>query len=125
MPFIKREYFLSTIKRLTFVNSIELFFNKGSQYAMATGSKAKILETYKFDRITQVKLPSGKIKIFDMYATCNHSPLLLGTKKKLLFDCKRYYRFRGFGPNVRGVAMNAIDHPHGGKTKSLKYPKTP
>jgi ribosomal protein L2 len=28
-------------------------------------------------------------------------------------------------PTVRGVAMNAIDHPHGGKTKSIKYPKTP
>jgi large subunit ribosomal protein L2 len=26
---------------------------------------------------------------------------------------------------VRGVAMNAVDHPHGGRTKSLRYPQTP
>jgi large subunit ribosomal protein L2 len=26
---------------------------------------------------------------------------------------------------VRGVAMNPVDHPHGGRAKSIKYPRTP
>jgi hypothetical protein len=34
------------------------------------------------------------------------------------------YRF-GQRPKVRGVAMNPVDHPHGGRTKSIRLPKTP
>jgi len=35
--------------------------------------------------------------------------------------------YKNFGRNsiVRGVAMNPVDHPHGGRTKSIKYPRTP
>ena len=31
----------------------------------------------------------------------------------------------GKKPKVRGVAKNPIDHPHGGRTKAIKYPRTP
>jgi large subunit ribosomal protein L2 len=36
-----------------------------------------------------------------------------------------YWRLFGNKPTVRGVAMNAVDHPHGGRTKSIKHPLTP
>jgi large subunit ribosomal protein L2 len=36
-----------------------------------------------------------------------------------------YWRMFGSKSLVRGVAMNAVDHPHGGRTKSVKCPKTP
>lgn len=119
------ESFVFLLKRRSFVNCIELFFKRGHQYARALGSKARLLDTDKKSETIQIELPSKEIKIFDMYSTCNKYPLLLNDKKKLLFDCKRYKRLSGFGSLVRGVAMNAVDHPHGGKTKSIKYPKTP
>lgn len=119
------ESFVFLLKRRSFVNCVELFFKKGHQYARALGSKARLLDIDKKSETIQIELPSKEIKIFDMYSTCNKYPLLLNDKRKLLFDNKRYKRLSGFGPLVRGVAMNAIDHPHGGKTKSIKYPKTP
>jgi hypothetical protein len=35
------------------------------------------------------------------------------------------WRRRGFRPKVRGVAMNPVDHPHGGRTKSIRFQQTP
>ena len=119
------ESYVCLLKRRSFVNCVELFFKKGYQYARAVGSKARLLDVDKKSQTIQIELPSKEIKIFDMYSTCNKYPLMLSNKKNLLFDNKRYKRFSGFGPIVRGVAMNAVDHPHGGKTKSIKYPKTP
>jgi large subunit ribosomal protein L2 len=36
-----------------------------------------------------------------------------------------YWRSFGCKPIVRGVAMNPVDHPHGGRTSTIKYPRTP
>ena len=35
------------------------------------------------------------------------------------------YRLRGFRPKVRGVAKNPVDHPHGGRTKAIRFQRTP
>lgn len=36
-----------------------------------------------------------------------------------------YARLTGARPKVRGVAMNPVDHPHGGRTKSIRLPRSP
>jgi large subunit ribosomal protein L2 len=36
-----------------------------------------------------------------------------------------YFFKNGKKPRVRGVARNPVDHPHGGRTKTLAYPRTP
>jgi large subunit ribosomal protein L2 len=36
-----------------------------------------------------------------------------------------YRRNLGFCPQVRGTAQNPNDHPHGGRTRAIKYPRTP
>jgi large subunit ribosomal protein L2 len=36
-----------------------------------------------------------------------------------------YWRSFGVKPIVRGVAMNPVDHPHGGRTKAVRYQRTP
>lgn len=128
LPIVRKlnyETFTYLLKKKTNINCIELFFNSGYQYARATGSNARVMSISKENKTMQIKLPSKEIKLFDLYATCNNYQQLLLDKRKLMFDNKRYKRFSGIGSTVRGVAMNAIDHPHGGKTKSIKYPKTP
>jgi large subunit ribosomal protein L2 len=51
--------------------------------------------------------------------------ITLNLHKKCLNGKFGYWRTFGKKPLVRGVAMNAVDHPNGGRTKSLKYSKTP
>jgi large subunit ribosomal protein L2 len=46
--------------------------------------------------------------------------------KRLVTNTKSgYWRSFGLKPHVRGVARNPVDHPHGGRAKSIKYPRTP
>jgi large subunit ribosomal protein L2 len=123
--FFKYNSYLRFTKRRSFISCLELYFNNGIQYATSPGSKARLLERYNHIKCCTIQLPSKEVKLFSFNATCNSTPLLLKNRNKLLFDSKRYNRSKGFGPKVRGVAMNAIDHPHGGKTKSIKFPKTP
>lgn len=128
LPIVRKlnyETYTFLLKKKTQINCVELFFNSGYQYARATGSNARLISVNKENKTLQIMLPSKEIKLFDLYSTSNNYKQLLLDKRKLMFDNKRYKRFSGHGPTVRGVAMNAIDHPHGGKTKSIKYPKTP
>lgn len=125
IDFLPYNSFLLYTPRRAFISNVELSINKGFQYALSIGSKARLLEIFKWKRLCAVQLPSKEVKIFSAFGTCINSLLLLNTLKYLHFDNKRYKRLSGFGPNVRGVAMNAVDHPHGGKTKSVKFPKTP
>ena len=125
LSYLPYNSFLIYTPRRAFISFVEISFNKGAQYARAVGSKARLLELYTKQRLCAVQLPSKEVKIFSGFGTCNNSLQYLKTLKNLQFDNKRYKRLSGFGPKVRGVAMNAIDHPHGGKTKSIKFPKTP
>jgi large subunit ribosomal protein L2 len=45
--------------------------------------------------------------------------------KKFFNGKAGYWKIYGKKPLVRGVAMNPVDHPHGGRGKSIKYPRTP
>jgi large subunit ribosomal protein L2 len=51
--------------------------------------------------------------------------LSLEEKKKFHNTKSGYWRSLGFKSTVRGVAMNAVDHPHGGRTKAVRYQRTP
>ena len=70
----------------------------------------------KTDTACKIRLPSGKIKNFlitsfvtlGLVSNLNHSSTVLGKAGK--------NRKLGKRPKVRGVAMNPVDHPHGGRT---------
>jgi large subunit ribosomal protein L2 len=94
------------------VNSV-FIYNK-NVYAKSAGTYCQIIQKYK-DSI-KLRLPSGKIvnSNINTLATLgsvsnkNYSLCILGKAGK-----KRYNKKR---PIVRGVAMNPVDHPHGGRT---------
>lgn len=86
-------------------------FTKGKLIRSA-GSKAKLLR--KYDKYGVIALPSGekKLLLLSCFAT-------LGIPSNSLYKFKKDYkagnsRWKGIRPKVRGVAMNPIDHPHGG-----------
>lgn len=104
--------FLKNIKPGYYVCMVELYYKCGAQYGRAAGSFVKILLKKKTYCILRLK-SKALIKL----------PLLniatIGVIEGLDFRFYRnkkanFYILRGWKPIVRGVAMNPIDHPHGG-----------
>ena len=96
----------------TMIHNIELAKGKGAQMVRSAGSSAQIMA--KEDRFAHVKMPSGEVRLvnLDCHATIGqvsnveHGALSLGKAGRT--------RWLGVRPTVRGLAMNPVDHPHGG-----------
>jgi len=117
---------LSDIPLGTSVHCIEMFPGKGAQIARSAGSSAQILAIE--GRYTTLRLRSGEVRkvLSDCKATIGTvSNSEHGLRSIGKAGAKRWL---GRRPKVRGVAMNPIDHPHGGgegKTSGGRHPVTP
>jgi len=110
----------------TMVHNIELRSGRGGQMARSAGSFAQLMA--KDGDYATLKLPSGEMRMVrrECYATIgqvgnlDHENIVWGKAGKT--------RWMGRRPKVRGVAMNPVDHPHGGgegKTSGGRHPVTP
>jgi len=117
---------LKSIPLGTMVHNIEMKKGKGGQMARAAGTAAQLLA--KEAGYAQIKMPSGETRMvsLDCYATIgqvgnlNYENVSIGKAGRS--------RWLGIRPTVRGVAMNPIDHPHGGgegRTSGGRHPVTP
>ncbi len=96
----------------TLVHNLELTPGKGGQLVRSAGVAAQVLS--RDGEYVQIRLPSSEIRrvLVDCQATigqvgnADHKNIKLGKAGK--------NRYRGRRPQVRGVAMNPNDHPHGG-----------
>ena len=70
-------------------------------------------------------MPSKAVKIISLFSIVLKGRIKCFSNKKLIETKASYMRLRGKKSNSRGVAMNPIDHPHGGNTNSIKLHKTP
>nr|AHZ58104.1 ribosomal protein L2 [Tmesipteris elongata] len=111
----------------TFIHNIELTPGKGGQLVRAAGTVAKIIA--KEDNLATIRLPSGEFRLIfkKCLATVGQVGNINANKRTLgKAGAKRWLSKR---PVVRGVAMNSVDHPHGGgegKTSiGRKKPLTP
>lgn len=115
---------LQNIKKGIFFNQIEKKPNMGSQYVRASGTYAKL--NYKINNLISIILPSKQEIMLS-----NNSFVVIGSIAKVPIAIKKkagFSSFIGIRPHVRGVAMNAVDHPHGGgrgKSKGNKHPQSP
>jgi large subunit ribosomal protein L2 len=109
----------------TMVHNLELFPGKGGQLVRAAGGAAQLLS--KEGDIALVKLPSGEVRKFalDCMATIGQVGNL--DHENVTYGKAGRTRYRGIRPTVRGVAMNPVDHPHGGGEGRGKgnHPQTP
>lgn len=110
----------------TYVHSIELKPGKGGQLARGAGTFAQILA--KEGKFAQLRLPSNEVRLVHVVcmATIGH----VGNQDQENISIGKAGRNRWLGrrPKVRGVAMNPIDHPHGGgegKSSGGRHPVTP
>jgi len=117
---------LKAIPMGTIVHNIELKQGKGGQLTRSAGTFAQLMN--KEGKYAQVKLPSGEVRMVlqDCYATIgqvgniDHENVSIGKAGRS--------RWLGKRPKVRGVAMNPVDHPHGGgegRTSGGRHPVTP
>ncbi|KAM7250090.1 hypothetical protein ACFE04_021973 [Oxalis oulophora] len=111
---------LASMRIGTMIHNIEMNPGQGGKLVRAAGTCAKILKE-PTSRFVSIRLPSGKEKEIDTRcrATIGQVSNLSHGAKKLRKAGQS--RWLGRRPTVRGVAMNPVDHPHGGgegKSKS-------
>lgn len=96
----------------TLIHNVELARNMGGQIVRSAGSSAQIMA--KESEFAHVKLPSGEVRIISL--DCHASIGQVGNveHESLSFGKAGRSRWLGIRPSVRGVAMNPVDHPHGG-----------
>lgn len=121
-PFYSLLYRIGTNKK---VSCLEGLPSKGSQYSRSPGTHSLLISINMDNHTALVQLPSGHKKAFSIYATASLGSVAFSEKEKASNTKFGFWRKLGKKPTVRGVAKNPVDHPHGGRTKSIKYPRTP
>ncbi len=117
---------LANIPVGTFIHNIELKIGKGGQIARSAGTSAQLMA--KEGMYAHVRMPSGEVRLIDL--RCRATIGQVGNLDHINVSIGKAGRSRHLGrrPKVRGVAMNPIDHPHGGgegKTGTGGTPVTP
>lgn len=111
----------------TMVYAIELTPGRGAQMARAAGSSAQLMA--KENGYATLKMPSGEVR--KVLVSCEASIGTVGNlqHQNIKIGAAGRKRRKGIRPTVRGVVMNACDHPHGGgdggRHGSGKAPRTP
>jgi len=110
----------------TTICCIEMQPGKGAQLARAAGTSAQLLA--REGEYAQLRLRSGEIR--KVHINCRATIGEVGNEEHSLESIGKAgrVRWRGKRPTVRGVAMNPIDHPHGGgegRTAAAQAPVSP
>jgi len=108
------------------VHAIELKPGKGAQIARAAGTYAQLVA--KDGAYVTLRLRSGEMRKIE--SDCRATLGEIGNAEHMLRSLGKAgaTRWRGVRPTVRGVAMNPVDHPHGGgegKTSGGRHPVSP
>ncbi|SEN22713.1 50S ribosomal protein L2 [Nitrosomonas marina] len=110
----------------TVVHCIELMPGKGAQIARSAGASAQLQA--RDGNYAQLKLRSGEIR--KVHINCKATVGEVSNAEHSLRSIGKAgaTRWRGIRPTVRGVAMNPVDHPHGGgegRTSGGRHPVSP
>jgi len=109
------------------IHAIELQPGRGAQMVRSAGNSAQLMA--KDGAYAQVRLPSGEVRMVNV--ECTAAIGVVGNEQHQNVKIGKAGRSRHMGkrPSVRGVVMNAVDHPHGGgdggRHRMAKAPRTP
>jgi large subunit ribosomal protein L2 len=99
---------------------------KGGQMVRSAGTFAQLVS--KDGDYAQVRMPSGEVRKFPLVCTATVGQVGNVEHENESLGKAGRSRWKGRRPKVRGVAMNPVDHPHGGgegKTSGGRHPVTP
>jgi large subunit ribosomal protein L2 len=110
----------------TIIHCIEMQPGKGAQMARSAGASVQLMA--REGAYAQVRLRSGEVR--KVHVDCRATIGEVGNSEHNLRSIGKAgaMRWRGVRPTVRGVAMNPVDHPHGGgegKTAAGRHPVSP
>lgn len=103
---------LANIPIGTQIYAIEIYPGKGAQMVRSAGTKAQLMA--KEGDYAQVRMPSGEVRRFRLEATAAIGVVGNVQHQNVKIGSAGRNRRKGIRPSVRGIAMNAVDHPHGG-----------
>ncbi|MFQ6033400.1 MAG: 50S ribosomal protein L2 [Candidatus Bipolaricaulia bacterium] len=96
----------------TFVHNVELRPGSGGRIARAAGTAAQVMGLE--EGVVRLRLPSGEIRLFEGDCMATIGQVSNVDHKNVKHGQAGRRRRLGRRPKVRGVAMNPVDHPHGG-----------
>ncbi len=110
----------------TIIHNVEMKPGKGGQIARSAGSYVQLVG--RDAGYAQVKLSSGELRIIPSDCLATIGAVSNPDQSNVSLGKAGRKRWMGIRPSVRGVAMNPVDHPHGGgegRTSGGRHPVTP
>ena len=117
---------LENIPDGTVIHNVELVPGQGGRMARSAGTSIQLMAKEK--GYANLRMPSGEVRLVN--AKCKATVGQVGNTEHELVSLGKAgrRRWQGRRPKVRGVAMNPVDHPHGGgegRTSGGRHPVTP
>lgn len=109
------------------IHNIEIIPGSGGKIARSAGSSAQ-LAAKTDDGYAILRMPSGETRMVSLQCWATVGVLGNADYRNITWGKAGRTRYRGIRPTVRGMAMNPVDHPHGGgegRSKSGSHPTTP
>jgi large subunit ribosomal protein L2 len=110
----------------TIIHNIEMKLGKGAQLCRSAGTYAQLVG--RDQGFAQIKLASGELRVVPESCMATVGAVSNPDHMNQNFGKAGRQRWKGIRPHVRGVAMNPVDHPHGGgegRTSGGRNPVTP
>ena len=117
---------LANIPEGTVVHNVELRPGEGGKLVRTAGAAAQLMA--KEAGYAQVRMPSGEVRKIQLACRATIGQLGNLEHENEIIGYAGRQRHRGKRPHVRGIAMNPVDHPHGGgeaRSTSGRPPTTP
>jgi large subunit ribosomal protein L2 len=107
----------------TIVHCVEMLPGKGAQLARSAGASVQLMA--REGAYAQLRMRSGEIR--KVHVDCRATIGTVGNEEHSLRSIGKAgaNRWRGIRPTVRGIAMNPVDHPHGGRSNGGGHPVSP
>src|SRR6266446_846546 len=110
----------------TIVHNVEMKKGRGGQLARSAGTYVQLVG--KDAGYAQIKLSSGELRLVPGECLATVGAVSNPDNQNIVIGKAGRQRWLGRRPTVRGVAMNPVDHPHGGgegRTSGGRHPVTP
>ena len=110
----------------TTIHCVELRPGGGAKIARSAGNSAQLVA--KEGSRAQLRMPSGEMRYVDVRCRATVGEVGNAEQSNINWGKAGRNRWKGIRPTVRGVAMNPVDHPHGGgegKTSGGRHPVNP
>ena len=117
---------LRNIPTGTVIHAIELRPGGGAKIARSAGASVQLVA--KDGPYAQLRMPSGEIRNVDLRCRATVGEVGNAEQSNINWGKAGRMRWKGVRPTVRGVAMNPVDHPHGGgegRTSGGGHPRDP